>query len=646
MGSGKSELLVDSANINASFLSVLKKLRAVKKSLKKRREVGEKFVVEERVKDVSLPISEVVEEKKEDREVKEEVEKSVEKDGVKNKEEKKGGLFESGEGVLVKEDKGGSERLRGESEGLELPESEKINHNSFERVEQVSVSEESGEELRNVYEEFPLIKLRRGDKEITYVTGLITWVEEDHSLKYFVREPQLSEKELKVLEEVKEILRKKLDVEFKKEDVELAFNYLKKMSEEIYHKIGLKLSDAQRLKFEYYIFRDFIGLGKIEPLMHDSNIEDISCDGAGIPIFVYHRNPKYGGLKTNIVFESNSELDSFVLRLAQKTGRALSIAEPLLDGTLPDGSRVQATYGSDIARRGSNFTIRKFTKEPITPVHEVRYKTASPEILAYLWLAIENGLSILIAGPTATGKTSLLNAISLFIRPEAKIVSIEDTAELRLPHPNWIAEVARSGFGRESYGEVSLFDLLKASLRQRPDYLIVGEVRGAEANVMFQAMATGHAGLGTLHADNLSAVYDRLTTKPIDLPPSMLENLDLIIFLTLTKRKDVYVRKIKEVVEVLEYDINSNKLITNKAFEWDVKNDVFKSYKSKLLSKIMNKMGLSEEGVLQELLDRAKVVKWLFKRGVFDFREVSKTISKYYHKKGELMKTIESSGVL
>jgi flagellar protein FlaI len=169
-----------------------------------------------------------------------------------------------------------------------------------------------------------------------------------------------------------------------------------------------------------------------------------------------------------------------------------------MDGSLPDGSRVQVTYGTDIAMRGSNFTIRKFTEKPITPIDELNFGTVSPEINAYLWMTVESGLSLLVAGSTATGKTSFLNAMSLFIQPELKIISIEDTPELRLPHPNWIPVVARAGFGIKGYGEVTMFDLLKSALRQRPNFVIVGEVRGKEAYVMFPGMATGHPSMGTL----------------------------------------------------------------------------------------------------------------------------------------------------
>jgi len=530
------------------------------------------------------------------------------------------------------------------SEGITLDPSEKETHLDASGAEIKEGAEQEKPdlmELQKVNEVFPLIKLRKDGKEQTYVWGNIRWVTQVNALRYLVKEPPLSDKETKVLTEIKNILERKLDVQFKTVKSESAFDYLRKQAETIQKKIGLKLTENQKMKFEYFLYRDFIGLSEIEPLMHDQDIEDISCDGSNIPIFIYHRNPKYAGIETNVMFKTSDDIDSFVLKLAQKVGRSISIAEPLLDGALPDGSRVQATYGSDIARRGSNFTIRKFTSEPITPIKEIEFGTINPEILAYLWLAMENGLSILISGATATGKTSLLNAISLFIKGEAKIVSIEDTPELRLPQPNWVPQVARSGFGREAYGEVSMFDLLKASLRQRPDYVIVGEVRGKEANVMFQGMATGHASLGTLHADSFNAVYDRLTTRPINLPSSMLENLDLIVFLSITRRGGAYLRKVKEVVEVIEYDLDTNKLKTNIAFRWDPLTDQFVSQKSVLLEKMKEKMGLGTQEVLHELSDRVRVIRWLHKKGLKDFENFARYIQKYYADKKSLLQEIE-----
>ncbi|MCW1300867.1 MAG: type II/IV secretion system ATPase subunit [Candidatus Nanoarchaeia archaeon] len=486
------------------------------------------------------------------------------------------------------------------------------------------------EKLESINEIHPLISIKMGDREVLMAFANIRWDPESRSIVYYVIEPELTPVETKIFGEVKELLRKKLDIDLTKAETSAAYTYLMNKMEKIIGELGLKLTEEQLLKFRYYVYRDFLGLERIEPLMHDPNIEDISCNGVGMPIFVYHRNPLFGEIRTNVVYADREELDNFVLKLAQKCGKNLTVAEPLLDGSLPDGSRVQATLGSDIARRGSNFTIRKFTERPLIPVDLINFGTANAEIFAYLWLLIENGLSILVAGPTASGKTTFLNCLSLLIRPEAKIVSIEDTPELRLPHPNWVPQVARTVIEMGRYGEVTMFDLLRSAIRQRPDYLIVGEVRGKEAYVMFQAMATGHACLGTIHADSMEAVIERLTTKPIDLPLSILESLDVIVFLTNVRREGRYVRRVGEIDEIVGYDFKRKELIRNVVMRWDAEQDRFIFFKSIILDKIREKMGYSIESLKAELRRRVKVIRWVREKGINDYREFSKIISLYY----------------
>jgi len=338
-----------------------------------------------------------------------------------------------------------------------------------------------------------------------YAWAHIKWSIADSSLVYYVYEPELTEQEKKLLEKIKQELVEKLDVDFTTLKKGEAKEYLVEKFKEMVKLMAKDLPIEKQNALLYYIERDFIGLGKIEPLMQDPDIEDISCDGVGIPIYIYHRNPLVGSVKTNIMFETADELDTFVNKLAQRCGKSISVANPLLQGALPDGSRVQATLGTDIARRGSNITIRKFTKEPLTPTHIINFGTLDKKLTSYLWILIEYGRSILISGGTASGKTSLLNALSLFINPNLKVVSIEDTPELSLPLPHWVPTVARTSIsevGAKKIGEVDLFDLLKESLRQRPDYLIVGEVRGKEAYVLFQQIASIPGYETVLYFDN------------------------------------------------------------------------------------------------------------------------------------------------
>jgi len=498
------------------------------------------------------------------------------------------------------------------------------------------------DDLTKIDEQYPLIK--RNNK--VYASARIYWNEKDNTLLYEVIEPQIDAATKKLLKKIESMLIDRLEVEFTQLSKDKTEEYLMKKARELVSFYGIKMTTEQRAVVEYYLFRDFIGLDRVEPILQDSSIEDISGDGVGIPLYIYHRNPHYASLRTNIIFETSEELDGFVMKIAQRCGRAISVAEPLLDGSLPDGSRVQCTYGSDIARKGSSFTIRKFMREPLTPVDLLNYGSVDANMLAYLWLAIEHGKSILLAGPTATGKTSLLNAISLFIPGDSKIVSIEDTAEIRLPHENWLPQVARGGFGStdlsgKAMGEVSMFDLLKASLRQRPDYVIVGEVRGQEAAVLFQEMATGHPGLATMHADSVESLLNRLETQPINLPPSLLQNLDLIIILTREKVGGSYVRRIKEVVEIMGFDLKANAPMTNKVFGWIPSKDSFTyTEKSYLLNIIMQERGATEQSIGDELRRRAALLKWLQKNGIRYYKDVNYYLNKYSKSSDKVMEEI------
>ena len=461
---------------------------------------------------------------------------------------------------------------------------------------------------------------------------------------YTVHEPQITRYDTEVVEKIKRDLEERLDVDFTKlGDVRAKELLIEEISKSMASLVELRIDETKKSVISYYIQKEILGFGKIEPLMRDENIEDISCDGIGIPIYIYYRDPKMGSLKTNLAFETEDELTSFMLKLAQKCNKSISIAEPLLDGALPDGSRLQATLGTDIARRGSNFTVRKFMDKPLTPTHMIKYGTLDASQLAYMWLAIENGQSILISGGTATGKTSMLNALSLFIKPSMKIVSIEDTAELRLPHPHWIPEVARTPLSIEGrIGEVSLFDLLKSSLRQRPDYIVLGEVRGKEAFVLFQQMATGHPSLATIHAASISQLIDRLITPPISLPPSLLENINIIIFLVLSRLHGSYVRRAESILEVV--GLKGDRPMTRTIFEWKPVDDSYNTKeKSLLLTSVAVRQGVTEDTLKNELMRRKKVLEWLYEQGIFDYRDVARVISTYYTNPDKVMDAILSA---
>ncbi len=499
------------------------------------------------------------------------------------------------------------------------------------------------DEAADVDLRYPLIPKNPDEDEKVYAWAHITYDEQEESVVYHVHEPDLTPAAEDLLEQVEDRLKEQIDVDFGEMKRDQAREFLRKRISEILRGREFNVDPQTREVIQYYAFRNFVGLGPIEPLMNDKYIEDVSCDGTGIPVYVYHRNPDVASVETDVVFEDEEELDSFVRKLAQRCGRSVSMAEPLVDGSLPDGSRVQATLATDIARRGSNFTIRKFTEDPLTPIDIMNFGTIDATMLSYLWLAIENGKSLMIAGPTAAGKTSLLNALSLFIPPELKIISIEDTPELRLPHPNWVPEVARSGFGfgTQSTGEVTLDDLLEESLRQRPDYIIVGEVRGEEAYILFQQIATGHPGMSTIHASSLTKVMDRLTTRPIDLPPSLIENLDLIVFIKRVRRRGKYVRRVDAVYELEGFDAETDEPQVNQMFQWHAKADRFEvSNESSLLAEISEERGVDQHKLQNEIQRRRTVLEWMRENDVTHYTDVGRIVSNYYRHPRRLLEQI------
>ncbi len=494
---------------------------------------------------------------------------------------------------------------------------------------------------------YPLIphSPKKDEPILAYVK--IFWDAKTNSYIYQVIEPKLTPQLNAVLNKIKELLEQRLDIDFSKLKMVEMSQYLSKQINDLINYFQFKITPTEKLILKYYIERDFMGVGKIEPFMKDKNIEDISCDGIGIPIFIQHRNPALGSLVTNIAFDDEDELDSFISRIVQLSGKSISVAQPLIDGTLPDGSRLQATLATDIARRGSNFTIRKFSEEPLTPIHLLNYGTADARTLAYLWLAVDFGRSVLISGGTASGKTSLLNVLSLFIRSEKKIISIEDTAELRLPHPHWVPTVARTPISTETakVGDVDMFDLLKESLRQRPDYIVVGEVRGKEAYILFQQMATGHPSLATIHAENLGKLVDRLTTQPISLPKSLIGSLDIVVFLLRMRHKNRYVRKVNEVLEIVKFDSEAAEPVVNQVFKWNPSADVFQvTGKSTLLQKISEVTGLKPQDLVDELERRSLVLSWMQEKNITNYKSVHEVINMYYAHPKRVLATVMGEG--
>jgi len=463
----------------------------------------------------------------------------------------------------------------------------------------------------------------------------IIWDTNEKELVYNVIEPKLNEDEVKLLKRISDGLVELVEVELSavKEQAK-AIDYLQKNIARIVKEFGIVLTQNQYVKIMYYIYRDFLGFNEIEPLLEDPNIEDISCDGVSTPLYIIHR--KFGSLKTNITFSDLETLREFVIKLAERTGRYVSYAEPILAGTLPDGSRVSATLAGDVATRGPTFTIRKFSEKPFSPVDQMELGTASPDLLAYFWYLIEHGVSLLIIGGVATGKTSFLNTLAMFIPPESKIVSIEDTREIRLPHEHWVPGLARVGFGiptptGEKYGEVTLFDLLKESFRQNPDYVIVGEVRGAEAYVMFQGMSSGHPSISTFHAGSVDTMIKRLTTPPIELSTTLIESLDIVAVMTHAKEKGKSSRRINEVVEIESVDPKTEEVKMRIIFRWEPSSDTYEKVENSIkIGKIATAKGGTLQDALVEIERRKRILVWMWEKHIKDYNQITEMINLYY----------------
>lgn len=447
---------------------------------------------------------------------------------------------------------------------------------------------------------------------------------------YEVFEPKLSNGDKKKMGRLRELLVETLDFDVRRFERDGKIKYLGDHIYDLIAKYEFGLAPKSRESITYYLLRDFQGHGSVDPLMRDERIEDISCDGPHSPVFIYHR--EHGPLRTNIAYGSEEQVQSAVVKLAQKAGKHISVASPLVDATLPDGSRLQLSFGGRVTTRGSTYTIRKFRQVPYSPVELVNYGTLSPELFAYLWLAVDAGSSILFAGGTASGKTTTLNAVSLFISPESKVVSIEDTRELNIPHENWIPGLTRGGFG-SGEGEIDMFDLLKAGVRQRPDYLLVGEVRGKEAYVLFQGMATGHTTLGTIHAESADGVFRRLRNPPMNVSLSLLESLDIIVIQASVKIKGKRARRVIQVAECTGVDYKSGEIHTEDVFKYDAARDRLTFTGSpRVFGKASKGWSLSVRGITEEFKRREAVIKNAVDENLTDYRGIWKRIVEYRSK--------------
>jgi flagellar protein FlaI len=452
---------------------------------------------------------------------------------------------------------------------------------------------------------------------------------------YVVDEVPMNREEMEIYKRILDILYWEMEPPKEGED---PYEHFRKVAKDVVMRYRIKFTESLHPgisweKIQYYVIRDTIGFGKIDPLMKDPYIEDISCDGVGKPIYVWHR--EYESIPTNIVFTSDEELDSMVSRLAHKAGKHVSVAFPIVDAILPGGHRLAATYKREVSMAGSSFTIRKFSKVPLSITQIVNWGTMSPDVAAYLWILLLEGNSGFVSGETASGKTTTLNAIVAFINPTAKIVTIEDTAELNVPHPNWVRELTRDTGSPET--SVTMFDLLKAALRQRPNYIIVGEIRGAEGLIAFQAMQTGHPVLATFHAASVERLVQRLTSPPINVPKTQIDNLNFVVIQNAIYREGVLVRRVLSVNEIIGYDPRTDAALYVPAFTWDPVKDRF-TFRGRgtsylLEEKIGVKRGLSRRNmflIYDEMELRAKIIKALIEKKVFNYYQVFRVLARIY----------------
>ncbi len=459
--------------------------------------------------------------------------------------------------------------------------------------------------------------------------------------QYILDELQLDPMERGIYNHILEILL--AEIESPKEEISDPRKFFAQEAKKIVDKYRISLGwlpDVSWYKILYHAERDLVGFGKIDPLMRDPNIEDISCDGVKKPVYIWHR--VFESIETNLQFENDEELDNLVVKLVHMAGKHVSSAFPIVDASLPGKHRLAVAYRREITPFGTAFTIRKFRDDPYSIIDLINIGTFTEEMAAYLWICLENRASVMVLGGTAAGKTTALNALGCLIKPGSKIMTIEETAELNLSHENWVSLIARQsyGLGGSSIGDVALFDLVKTCMRHRPDLMIVGEVRGQEAYVLFQALATGHGGMCTMHAENVQSAIRRLTQKPMDISPAYIPLMNIVmsvqrVHLVKNGEKKAY-RRILSVNEI----IDSEKFV--ESFKWDpIKDEQSIDLESSfLLTNFSERLGITREQLLEEMKRRTEVLRWMRKRRIRSYKDVALIIAEYYARPKEFYQKI------
>jgi len=479
-------------------------------------------------------------------------------------------------------------------------------------------------------------EIRRYPLVEPFASAIIAEDEETGELMYYLVEQSLTKKENEVYNAIYKLVMMELPPPADIKKLENPRNVLSREIKRILDRYRglIRGTKIDLNKMAYHMEKDLLGFGPIDAIMKDENIEDISADGVGAPIFIFHKD--YETIPTNIVPMDAQALDDFVSKLIHMAGKHVSVAAPIVDAQLPDGSRIAITYKQEVSPGGSTFTIRKFKATPITFTQLIQSHNISPEIAAYFWLMLDNHKSFLVLGVTGAGKTTFLNAMATFLRPNLKIITVEEVPEVRLPHKNWIRLTPRLSFGPEKTNEVTLFDLVKATLRMRPDYLIVGEVRGEETYVLFQAVNTGHGGVSTMHAEDFTAAINRLTSPPMNVPKAYIPAMNIFVMVRRVRVGERLTRRVTEVGEVQSADE------VRTVFRWDPKNDVHVlSGQSFLLREIAETTGQDEEELEEELRRRTRVINWMVEKNMMDFHEVARMIERYYTKPEKVLAEVE-----
>ncbi|MGI0007288.1 MAG: type II/IV secretion system ATPase subunit [Nitrosotalea sp.] len=469
----------------------------------------------------------------------------------------------------------------------------------------------------------------------------ILYNKEKSTYLYFVDELRLNKEDVMIFKTLYKLIEESLESPSKSDGNQNFEDHLNKILKEN-EKMFLNHSSMSSMeKVKYYLNRDIVGFGLIDPIMHDVNIEDVSCSGTDKPIFIWHRN--YDSIPTNIQYASNEQLNSFVSRIVFRAGKHISTAFPISDLALQGNHRISVLYQKEVTPKGTSFTIRKFREDPYTIIDLMKFGTISISIAAYLWMLVEAKQSFIIIGSTGSGKTTILNAITGLVHPDYKIFSVEDVAEININHENWFTLVSRSGFGLSGEGEIGLYDLIKAGVRHRPDYIVVGEIRGSEAYVMFQAMATGHGGLCTMHADGLESAIKRLQQKPMDIPPAYISLMNCAVVIKRVKENSTG-QSSRRAIAVSEI-MSSNSSHT--AFSWNPKTDNFDDNlkDSNLFKKMADASGRDLNELLEEHEKRIMILKWMLENDIRNYKKVAEVVGKYYRDPESLLQKIELGNV-